>query len=182
VTIPLREDLMLRTFVGGIAISLLLSMAISVEAQDQQEDTTNALGQAPTAKAPKQVLPPKLPDMLCFGEGPRWSMQFVSWGARYLGINQPDQDFLGGFFWVADRKVWVWQQKNNLGTMGGGYSLSATIQRASCTDPERKGTFPYAAQVNLPQGDMVSGCCRKLKAGEAPVGPHGVPSNKTPPQ
>ncbi len=173
---------MLRTLVGGIAISLLLSMAISVEAQDQPEDTTNASEQAPTAKPPKQVLPPTLPDMICLGEGPKWSMQFVSWGARYLGINQPDQDFLGGFFWVADRKVWEWQPKNNLGTMGGRYSLSATIQRASCIDPEHKGKFPYAAQVNLPQGGMLSGCCRKLKDGEAPAGPHAGPSNNTPPQ
>ncbi len=66
--------------------------------------------------------------------------------------------------------------------MNGGYALSATIQKTSCTDPERKETFPYSAQVNLPQGDMVSGCCRKLKPGEAPVGPHGLPSNNTPPQ
>ena len=120
--------------------------------------------------------------MVCFGEGPKWSIQFVSWGARYLGINQPDQDFLGGFFWVPDQKVWVWQRKNGLAPMNGGYALSATIQKTSCTDPELKETFSYSAQVNLPQGDMVSGCCRKLKAGEAPVGPHGLPSNNTPPE
>lgn len=120
--------------------------------------------------------------MVCFGEGPKWSIQFVSWGARYLGINQPDQDYLGGFMWVPDQKVWAWQRKNNLAVIGNGYGLSATIQKASCTDPERKEMFPYSAQVNLPTGDMVSGCCRKLKPGEAPVGPHGLPSNNTPPQ
>jgi len=119
--------------------------------------------------------------MVCFGEGPRWSIQFVSWGARYLGINQPDQDFLGGFFWVPDEKVWVWQRQNGLAPVSG-FGLSATIKKASCSDPARKEVFPYSAQVNMPQGDMVSGCCRKLKAGEAPVGPHGLPSNNTPPQ
>jgi len=120
--------------------------------------------------------------MVCFGEGPNWSIQFVSWGARYLGINQPDKDFLGGFFWVADQKVWLWQRENNLASVGGGDVLSAKIQQASCWDPERSGTFPFAAVVYLPQGDMLSGCCRKLKAGEAPVSRQGPPSNNTRPQ
>ncbi|MGB8771413.1 MAG: hypothetical protein WCC92_17475 [Candidatus Korobacteraceae bacterium] len=168
---------MSRISVSCLAILVFFSVGISAQAQY----TTNPLEQAP-AKPANQVPPPKPPDMVCFGEGPNWSIQFVSWGARYLGINQPDQDFLGGFFWVPNQKVWAWQRKNNLATMGGGYGLSATIQKTSCTDPVRKETFPYSAQVNLPSGDMVSGCCRKLKPGEAPVGPHGLPSNNTPPQ
>jgi uncharacterized membrane protein len=162
-----------------IAILFFLSVAVPAQAQY----TTNPLEQAPTpAKPANQAPPPRPPDMVCFGEGPKWSIQFVSWGARYLGINQPDQDFLGGFTWVPDQKVWVWQRQNGLAPMGGGYALSATITKASCTDPQRQETFPYSAQVNLPQGDMVSGCCRKLKPGEAPVGPHGLPSNNTPSQ
>ena len=115
--------------------------------------------------------------MVCFGYGPNWSIQFVSWGARYLGINQPDQDFLGGFFWVAEDKVWAWHRENGLAPMNGQFALSATIKKASCNDPVRKATFSYSAQVNLPTGDMVNGCCRKLREGEAPVGPHGVPHN-----
>jgi uncharacterized membrane protein len=169
---------MRRILVRGVAILFVLAAVISAQAQD----TANPAPQAPAAKPANPAAPPNPPDMVCFGEGPKWSIQFVSWGARYLGINEPDKDFLGGFFWVPDQKVWVWQRKNGLAPMGGGYALSATIQKASCTDPERKQTFPYSAQVNLPQGDMVSGCCRKLKAGEAPVGPHGVPSNNTPPE
>ena len=113
--------------------------------------------------------------MVCWGSGPNWSIQFVSWGARYLGINQPDQDFLGGFFWVPEDKVWAWHRTGGLAPTSG-FGLSATIKKASCTDPVSKENTPWSAQVNLPQGDMVSGCCRKLKAGEAPVGPHGVPS------
>ena len=130
---------------------------------------------------PQAQAPPNPPDMVCFGHGPNWSIQFVSWGARYLGINQPDQDFLGGFFWVPDEKVWAWQRKNGLAPTSG-MALSATIKKASCTDTVRNETFPYSSQVNLPTGDMVSGCCRKLKPGEAPVGPHGLPSNNTPMQ
>jgi hypothetical protein len=94
-----------HALVRGIAILLLLSALASAVAQTT---TTNPLAPAPATPA-NQAPPPKPPDMVCFGEGPRWSIQFVSWGARYLGINQPDQDFLGGFFWVPDEKVWVWQ-------------------------------------------------------------------------
>ena len=118
--------------------------------------------------------------MVCFGDGPTFSIQFVSWGARYLGINQPDKDFPGGYLWVPDQKVWLWQRENSLAPAGSGDVLSATIQKASCTDPERKGTFPFAVVVTLPQGDMLSGCCRILKAGEAPAAPKSVPANTTP--
>jgi uncharacterized membrane protein len=166
------EILMTRRFVRAIAILLFLS-AVVVSAVAQQT-TTNPLAPPPASPA-NQAPPPKPPDMVCWGSGPNWSIQFVSWGARYLGINQPDQDFLGGFFWVPDQKVWVWQRKNNLAPVSG-YALSATITKASCTDSLRKETFPWSAQVNLPEGDMVNGCCRKLKPGEAPVGPHGLPA------
>jgi uncharacterized membrane protein len=148
------------------------------------QTTTNPLAPPPAAATPQgQAPPPKPPDMVCFGYGPNWSIQFVSWGARYLGINQPDQDFLGQFVWVAQDKTWAWQRQNGLAPMNGQYDLSATIKKASCNDPVRKETFPYSSQVNLPSGDMVSGCCRKLRAGEAPVGPHGVPPQpQQPPQ
>ena len=192
---------MSRTFVGGIVISLLFFTVISVEAQDTTEpDTTNPSEQAPaakpakqvptakpakqvpTAKPAEQVPPPNPPDMVCFGEGPTFSIQFVSWGARYLGINQPDKDFRGDFFWVPDQQAWLWQRENNIASAGGGDVLSAKIQKASCTDPEHKGTFPFAAVITLSQGDMLSGCCRILKPGEAPVAPKIVPSNNTPPK
>ena len=183
---------MSRTFVCGIVISLLFFIAISVEAQDTTEqDTTSPSEQAPaakpakqvpTAKPAEQVPPPNPPDMVCFGEDPKFSIQFVSWGARYLGINQPDKDFRGGSFWVPDQQVWLWQREDSLAPAGGGDVLSAKIQKASCTDPEHKGTFPFAAVITLSQGDMLSGCCRLLKAGEAPAAPKIVPSNNTPPK
>src|ERR1035441_5770053 len=93
---------MSRTFVGCIAIPLLFFfMVISAQAQY----TSNPLEQAPASQPASQVPPPKPPDMVCFGEGPKWSIQFVSWGARYLGINPPDQDFLGGFFRSEERRA-----------------------------------------------------------------------------
>ena len=114
----------------SIFIVIVFSLAVVISAQAQY--TTNPLEQAPApAKPANQGPPPKPPDMVCFGEGPKWSIQFVSWGARYLGINQPDQDYIGGFTWVPDQKVWVWQRQNGLAPMGGGYGLSATITKAS---------------------------------------------------
>jgi uncharacterized membrane protein len=123
---------------------------------------------------PDQTNAPKPPDMVCFGYGPKWSIQFVNGAARYLGVNQPDQTLLGDFYWVAQDKAWEWHRANGLAPMNGNFDLSATIQKQACTDPVRKQTYPYAAQVNLPQGDMVSGCCRKLMPGEAVVGKHGL--------
>jgi uncharacterized membrane protein len=127
---------------------------------------------------------PKPPDMVCFGYGAKWSVQFINGEARYLGINQPDQTFLGDFYWVPEDKAWEWHRANGLAPMNGGYDLSATIQKQACADPVRKQTYPYSSQVNLPQGDMVSGCCRKLRPGEAPVGKHGLqqmtPQSSTP--
>jgi uncharacterized membrane protein len=156
----------------GVAILVLFSALVPAVGQTASTPT----GQAPA----KQTAAPKPPDLVCWGNGPDWSVQFASWGARYLGINSPDQDFAGRFIWASEDKVWVWQQNNQLLTPMGG--LSAVIKSSSCTDPVLHKTFRYSAKVTLPQGDAVNGCCRRLKPGEAPVGPHGAPSNNTPTQ
>ena len=59
---------------------------------------------------------------------------------------------------------------------GSGGGLTATITKGKCIDKTQPDTkeFPYQGQVYLPEGDTVNGCCRKLKPGEAPVGPHGI--------
>jgi uncharacterized membrane protein len=152
-----------------IAILFVAAAVISVDAQD-----TDTYEQAPARKSATKVLPDMPPYMACFGDGAKWNIQFISWGARYQGgVNQPDQDFLGGFFWESDDKVWVWQ-------MASGNALSAKIRKASCTEAGASQTYPYAALVYLPQGDILGGCCRKLKPGEAPVSPQNAPAIKTP--
>ncbi len=164
---------------------VLLALVIATEAQVAQVPTSQSPAQPtpPTkfppvqgTKAPAQV---KLPDMVCFGHGPDWSIQFLSGEARYVGTKQPDQYFLGDFYWVPQDNSWSWHRQDGLTPTTGAHGVSATIQKATCKDPVRKQAFPYSAQVNLPQGDIVHGCCRKLKPGEAPVGPHGIPP--TPP-
>lgn len=117
---------------------------------------------------------PNPPDIVCFGYGPKWSIQFTNGAARYLGVNQPDQDFLGDFYWVEMENAWEWHRADGLAPMNGSFALSATIQKESCKDPVRHETYPYSGQINLPQGDMVTGCCRKLKPGEAAIGKHGL--------
>ena len=152
--------------------ALLLSAAmVSAVAQT----STNSAAQAPVNPA----APTGVPDMACWGNGPHWSIQFASWGAMYLGMNQPHQNFRGHFYWAPKEKAWVWQQTSGFDPISGP-ALSAVIKETSCTDTVQKKIFPYSAQVTLPQGDTVSGCCRKLKAGDAPIGPQGIPPNDTP--
>ena len=158
-----------------LAAFFTLTIAIVAGAQQSNEPATQSV-------PPSQIIVPnqggqtasKPPDMVCFGYGPKWSIQFVNGAAHYLGVNQPDQTLLGDFYWVAQDKAWEWHRANGLAPTNGSFGLSATVQKQACTDPVRKATYPYSAQVNLPQGDIVSGCCRKLRPGEAAVGPHGL--------
>src|SRR5271154_2757085 len=116
---------MRRILVRGMAILFVIAAVIPVEAQDPLDPPEQA---AQTRKVPKKALPNQNmpPYMACFGDGPKWSIQFVSWGARYFGaVNQPDEDLLGGFFWLADEKAWAWQ-------MSSGNALSAKIRKAEC--------------------------------------------------
>lgn len=154
-----------------VTILLLSAALVSAVAQT----TTNPTPQAPANPA----APTRVPEMVCWGNGPHWSIQFASWGARYLGISQPDQTFRGHLYSAPEDKAWVWQRTSGVDPSSGP-ALSAVIKETSCTDTVQKKIYPYSAQVSLPQGDTVSGCCRKLKAGEAPIGPQGVPSNDTP--
>ena len=161
------------------AILSILIIAGFTAAQQANQPAQNSAPQTQAVPPSQIIVPgqekaPKPPDMVCFGYGPKWSIQFVNGAARYLGVNQPDQTLLGDFYWVAQDNAWEWHRANGLAPMNGSFGLSATVQKQACTDPVRKSTYPYSAQVNLPQGDMVSGCCRKLRPGEAAVGPHGL--------
>ena len=182
--------------IARLAVVLsLMAVAVLAAAQATSQSNSSTSQSSPPASQtqplprsqilyPEQANAPKPPDMVCFGYGPKWSIQFVNGAARYLGVNQPDQTLLGDFYWVAQDKAWEWHRANNLAPMNGSYGMSATIQKQACTDPVRKQTYPYSAQVNLPQGDIVSGCCRKLMPGEAVIGKHGLqqtaPGSNTP--
>ena len=114
--------------------------------------------------------------MVCFGYYPNWSVQFVNGDARYVGYDEPDQYFAGHFYWFSKDNAWDWHPSDNAAPANdNSYNMSAWIEKAECRDVVLNATMPYSAQVYLPQGDMVSGCCRKLKPGEAIIGRHGVP-------
>ena len=154
---------MFRIAVRCFFLLAVLTSALLASAQFTTPDQANQ-------QAKPVDIPNKAPDLVCFGEGPDWSIQFVQGRARNIGINEPDSFFVGKFVWVPNEKIWEWAGNN---ANGNGGNLSATIQKATCVDTQRKQQFPYKAQVNLPAGDMVNGCCRKLKPGEAAVGSHG---------
>jgi|HubBroStandDraft_6_1064221.scaffolds.fasta_scaffold23864_2 uncharacterized membrane protein len=187
---------MTRTTLWLSLLLLCLASTISAAAQDAQAPAaTPPATPATTSEGPSipksdgaliqnigETKEPNPPDIVCFGYGPKWSVQFTDGAARYLGVNQPNQDFLGDFYWVEMEKAWEWHRANGLEPMNGNFGLSATIQKESCKDPVRKETYPYSGQINLPQGDMVSGCCRKLKPGEAAIGKHGLQQAAATPQ
>jgi uncharacterized membrane protein len=176
---------MRRMLVGVVSLLLFLTIDIAVLGQaagpatavTSQGPTAPAASQSPKIEnpgAPKERNPP---DMVCFGYYPNWSVQFTNGEARYVGFNEADKYFEGDFYWVAAENAWEWHRANGLAPLNGGYALSATIEKASCQDPVQKTTNPYSASVYLPAGDMVSGCCRKLKPGEAVIGHHGAPQS-----
>lgn len=168
------------TWVNFLLVCLALSVSASAQApaaaapSTTSQESTTPKSQGARIQNFNEVKEPNPPDMVCFGYGPKWSVQFVDGAARYLGVNQGNQDFLGTFYWDSDMKVWNWHRENGLEPMNGGFGLSATIQKQTCNDKNRGETFQYSSQVNLPTGDMVSGCCRRLKPGEAVIGKHGL--------
>jgi len=151
------------------ALMLLLFAAFSLPAAAQFTTPDQ------TKRSTPVDIPNQAPDMVCFGEGPNWSLQLEQGRARRLGINQPDSFYNGKFVWVPNEAVWNWTGENS---NGQGDHLVVTISQKACVDNQRKEQFPYKAQTMLPTGDIVFGCCRKLKPGEAAVGPDGVPSKQ----
>ncbi len=170
--------------VGSVLVASFFVTANIPALGQAASSAPNTSSQAPTAPrvAPRVDNPgvPKdhnPPDMVCFGYYPNWSVQFTNGEARYVGFNEPDRYFEGDFYWVPSENAWEWHRANGLAPLNGGYGLSATIEKNSCQDPVQKTTDPFSASVYLPQGDMVSGCCRRLKPGEAAIGHHGVPAS-----
>jgi len=178
----------MRRIFSGVVSLLLLGLAATPALAQAANSARATTSRGPTGPAnspkiehpgvPKEANPP---DMVCFGYYPRWSVQFVNGEARYVGYNEPDRYFDGDFYWVSDENAWEWHRPNGLTSASGNYGLSATIEKASCHDPVQKATDPYSAEIYLPEGDMVSGCCRKLKPGEAVIGRHGAPSTAVSP-
>lgn len=167
--------------VAGIRVCVLVILICTSVIGSAQDSPFGKNGPAPTGK--QQAAPPaqpaQVPDMVCFGNNPRWSFQFGSQAARTLGISEGDQWWVGKFTYVDGQ--WSWHGNPASGSGGG---LTATITKGKCIDNTQVGTkeFPYQGQVYLPEGNIVNGCCRRLKPGEAPVGPHGYIPNTPPPQ
>jgi len=177
---------MRRTILGVVSLFVLFLAAMPAFGQ-AASSATAPNSQAPTAPVtspridhpgvPREANPPEI---VCFGYYPRWSVQLTNGAGRYVGYNEPDRYFNGDFFWIADENSWEWRRGNG-SPAEGNYGLSATIEKTACKDPVQKTTNPYSASVYLPEGTMVTGCCRKLKPGEAVIGRHGVPTSAAAP-
>ena len=160
-----------------LLVSSLLLCALGTFAQD------SPFGQnGPAPKGKQQTTSPQpvhVPDIVCFGNNPRWSFQFGDQAARTLGISEGDKYWIGNFTYADNQ--WTWHGSPATGSGGG---LTATITKAKCIDKTKPDTkeFPYQGQVYLPEGDIVNGCCRRLRGNEAPVGPHGYVPSTPPPQ
>lgn len=179
---------MQRTFLRVVCLLVLSFAATMVSAQNSDSDSQNAPPdeQAPAAapapapapspriQTPRAPNAPEAPNMVCFGYYPRWTVEFANGKARYLADNQAPQTFKGDFVWVPDENAWDWHLANGAKTAPGNYGLAAAVEKASCHDITMNENFPYSASVYVPRGDMVSGCCRKMKQGE------GVPKAEMP--
>jgi uncharacterized membrane protein len=177
---------MRQIFLGVVAAALLCLPATPAFSQAASA-APNTSSQAPTApprsariENPGVAREANAPDMVCFGYYPRWSVQLTNGEARYVGFNEADRYFDGDFYWIQEENAWEWRRPNE-SRPDGHYGLSATVEKTACKDPVQKTTNPFSAQVYLPEGDMVSGCCRKLKPGEAVIGHHGAPTSAVAP-
>ena len=115
------------------AITLLCS-ACTAFAQDSPFGQN---GPAPTGK--QQAAPPaqpgQVPDIVCFGNSPRWSFQFGDQAARTLGISEGDKYWIGKFTYVDGQ--WTWHGSPASGSGGG---LTATITKGKCIDKTQVDT------------------------------------------
>ena len=138
-------------------------------------------GPAPTGK--QQAAPPKQPTKF-----PTWCAS----GTIRGGVSSSEN---------RQRARWASAKATSTGSassctwMGSGRGMAIRRPAAAADSPRRSrranastrphvGTkeFSYQGQVYLPEGDIVNGCCRKLKPGEAAVGPHGYIPATPPPQ
>ncbi len=99
--------------VGPILFLGLAVIAVGAQVSNPNAGTTSASPPVPSGPPPSPRVQnprvpnePKAPDMVCFGYYPDWSVQFVNGEARYLADNEPDQYFLGDFYWVPDENAW----------------------------------------------------------------------------
>jgi hypothetical protein len=84
----------MRRTISMAGVILVLCFCATLAAAQAVTPSQRETSQGP--EAPKQPVPvqgshnppntPKAPDMVCFGYGPSWSIQFVNGDARYLGV------------------------------------------------------------------------------------------------
>src|SRR5664279_1160895 len=125
---------------GVVRVFVAIMILCCVVGAVAQDSPFGQNGPAPTGK--QQAAPPKqpteVPDMVCFGNNPRWSFQFGKEAARTLGISEGDKYWTGKFMYVDGQ--WSWHGNPASGSGGG---LTATITKGKCTEKTDVGTKEF---------------------------------------
>src|SRR3974377_802944 len=152
------------TMTGTRVLCLMVLVVCSAVAAVGQIDPPFSSNWAnfPSTSKPLEKPTPQVPDLVCFGSNPNWSFQFGQQAARALDVSGGDKYWTGKFTYVDGK--WSWH-----GTLspGPGAALAATMTKRKGVNKTQADfkDFPYQGQISRPEGDIVSGGCRKLKRG-----------------
>lgn len=98
------------------------------------------------------------PRLICFGNEPSWSLQFIDQdGAQLLLPDQKAVYFLGQKTHLPALKEHAWRGKP---VTGKGGEAVALLREAGCRDGMSDTRHPMSARVSLPDGQLLAGCCR----------------------
>jgi heat shock protein HslJ len=96
--------------------------------------------------------------LICFGNEPSWRLDLPGTGnARFATPDTPAVDYVGAASALAHRGETVWRGRT-VDPAGG--ELVAFLREGTCSDQMSDTRHPYAANVSLPDGRHLAGCCR----------------------
>ena len=104
------------------------------------------------------------PPLVCSGSGPSWRLNLDGRRARLSIPPAQSLSLAGRFSSPGQAKNYGWRGR----TAGGkGADVVAFLAEQTCTDVSAV-EHPFAVSVSLPDGRLLSGCCRRNAPGTAP--------------
>ncbi len=98
------------------------------------------------------------PQLICFGNEPSWSLQFIERGrARLMLPDQKPAEYRGRETHLEPLKEQAWRGKP---ASGKGGVVVAFLRESACSDGMSDTKHPVTARVSLPDGRLLAGCCR----------------------
>lgn len=109
------------------------------------------------------------PPLICFGNEPSWSLEFVEPGAARLAFpGERPTEYRGSETRVDVLRERAWRGKL---ASGVGGDLVAFLRESACSDTMSDTRHPLTARVSLPDGRFLAGCCRVPESPPATPGP-----------